>query len=1068
MKVKNYLMLVVFLFFGIALTLAQEKMVTGTVSNEEGLPLPGVNVLVQGTTSGTQTDFDGNYSIQVSEGQVLVFSFVGQRTEERTVGSNNIIDVVLVGDAESLEEVIVTAFGGTKQRRATTYATTTVDDEEINRVSNTNLFESLSGKIAGADITTPAQPGASSKVIIRGFTSISGSNSPLYVIDGTPINSSNTGSTGVTTAIGSSVDRTFDAGNGISDLDPNTIEKMTVLKGAAATALYGNRAANGAILITTKKGKRDSKVNIDFSSTVDYLEVSRVPHLQNGWGQGWQGFGFSALPGGGQGASNENGSWGPRFNGLVRPWGQIVNNSQQIKPYVALPDNIKEFYDVGTALTNSLRIGGGNEFSDFSLTITDLFVDGVVPTEADKLNRRTFNFNGGISGEKLTTRVSMNYIKKDQNVVNNGQGDDAGQGATLTQEIIQVPRDISLLDHADYVNNIFNTPGYFYTPYAQNPYFIINENSTVLNEDRVFGNMNFSYAFDDYFTAVMQIGGDIRNEHVKSYGAIVDYPDGSAQDLLGATEVVGGVTELKRTRKEYDTFLNLLYNRDLTEEFNLGVIAGINYNERQSELLNVTVSDLDIPNFYELSNSANRPVVTQSDLLRRTYGLYAQTELGYLNKYFLSLSARNDWSSTLPVDNNSFFYPSASLSAILLEDGDNYFKLRAGWSRVGNDTDPYLTESTLIVGNAGAYFGRITFPIGGINAYELSAQLGNANLKPETTDEVEVGFESTFFKNRIKLDVSLYQKETTDLIVNLPIDPSTGFTNFAGNFADVENRGIEAVLGLTPVRTDDFKWDITYTFTKNENEVTSLLGGVERLTLVGVFGVNFYAIKGEPLGVFYSSVPKRAPDGSFIANPDTGFYEISDDEEPIGTSQRDFVMGLSNNISYKNFTLSASLDWKEGGKMYSYTNRLLNFTGNAISTTYNERNPFIIPNSVVDNGDGTFSENTTPVAFDQITNFFNASQNGAIEFNHVIDKTFIRLRDLSLSYALNPSFAESLGFRNAAITLYGKNLFMWTPDENPYVDPEVSTFGSDLLSEFGEFAGNPAQRSYGLKISIGL
>ena len=1060
MKAKFSSILTLLLAFVVQITFAQQKNITGTVTDEEDLPLPGVNVLLKGTTRGVQTDFDGNYSIQAAPGDVLVFSFVGLETKEVTVGSNNTINVSLQADAAQLQEVVVTAFGGTKQRRATTYATTTIDDEELNATAPTSVFESLSGKIAGANITTPAQPGASSKVIIRGFTSISGSNAPLYIVDGTPINASPTGTTG-------SFDRSYDAGNGISDIDPNTIAKMTVLKGAAATALYGNRASNGAIIITTKKGKQNSKLNVDFTSSVDFLEVSRVPHLQNSFGEGWSGLSYSQLPNG-PGSSNENGSWGAPFDGKVRPWGTVVNNSQQTKPYVALKDNIKDFYDIGNAYTNSIRLSGGDEFSTFALTVSDLSMDGVIPTDADKLNRRTISFNGGLNGDHLSVTMSANYIKKDQNVVNTGQGDSAGQGATFTQEIIQVPRDVSLLDLADYKNNPFNTPGNFYTPYAQNPYFIINENATKVQEDRFFGNMNFKYQFDEYLSAVWQIGGDIRNERVNSYGAVVNYPEGSAQNLASATEVVGGVSELKRTRKEYDTYLNLVYNRYLTEDLNLSAIAGLNYNERQSNYLNVGITGLDVPNYYELTNSANAPVVTQLDLLRRSYGLYGQVELGFLDRYFLNLTARNDWSSTLPVKNNSFFYPSASLSAVVWDDNVNYMKIRAGWSRVGNDTDPYLTESTLIQGVSGAYFGQINFPIGGVNAYELNSQLGNANLKPEITDETEVGFESTFFRNRISVDVALYNKNTSDLIVNLPIDPSTGYTNFAGNFASVRNRGIEAVVGLTPVRNKDWKWDINYTFTKNKNKVTELYGGVDRLTITSAYGVNFYAIKGQPLGVFYASVPKTTEDGSYVVNPDTGFYAPSDNEEPIGTSQRDFIMGLTNKISYKNFSLSGSMDWKEGGKMYSYTSRLLAFTGNSIQTTYNERHPFIIPNSVVEDGNGNYVENTTPVTFGNVTNFYNASQNGTIESTQVIDKSFIRLRDLSLTYTLNSDFVKKVGFRSASVTAYGKNLYMWTPDENPYVDPEVSTFGSGLSSEFGEFAANPAQRSYGVKVSLGL
>ncbi|MCG2462639.1 SusC/RagA family TonB-linked outer membrane protein [Flavobacteriaceae bacterium F89] len=1041
---------------------AQEKTITGNVTDQDGLPLPGVAVLVVGTTTGAQTDFDGNYTITANVGSVLRFSYLGQQTVDRTVGAPSTINVQMQEDAQALEEVVVTAFGGTKQKRATTYATVAVDAKELTTVSNASVFESLSGKIAGADITAPAQPGASAKVVIRGFTSITGSNAPLYIVDGTPINSSVSGTSG-----SAEFERSYDAGNGISDIDPNSIANMSVLKGAAATALYGSRAANGAILITTKKGRSSSKLMVDFSSAMDYLEVSRVPHLQNGWGEGWNGKSYSALPSG-PGASNENGSWGAPFDGTVRPWGNIVDNAQQIKPYVALPDNIKEFYDVGNAYTNSIRVSGGNDTSDFSLTVSNLTLDGVIPTDADQLKRRAMSFNGGMHGDKLSVRVTANYIKRDQNAVNTGQGDDAGEGATFSQEIIQVPRDISLLDLKDYKNNPFNTPGDFYTPYAQNPYFVLNENGTEITEDRIFGNMNFNYNLNSYLSANWVIGGDIRNIRTESHGAIVDYPDGSAQDLAAATEVVGGVSEEKRTLKVYDTYFNINYNRDLTDDLSLNVIAGLNYNERQSNRLKVSVTDLDIPNYYELGNSANRPVVVQQDSKRRTYGIYGQAELGYLNKYFLNLTARNDWSSTLPVAENSYFYPSISGSAVLLDSFDAYFKLRAGWSRVGNDTDPYLTESTLIQGTAASYFGRITFPIGGVNAYELDSQLGNNALKPEITDEIEIGFDSNFFNNRVSLDFSVYKRETSDLIVNLPIDPSTGFTLFAGNFADVENKGIEAVLGLTPVKINDFKWDLTYTFTKNENRVTDLFGGVDKLTINDAYGINFYAVKDRPLGVFYGHVPLKTDDGQFIVNPDTGYYEQSPDEEEIGTSQRDFIMGLTNRFTYKNFGLSFNFDWKQGGEMYSYTGRLLNFTGNAISTTYNERNPFVIPNSVNQNDDGSISENSTPITFENVTNFYNRGNNAAYEYNDVIDKTFVRLRDISLTYTLNGDFCEKIGLRNASITAYSKNLFMWTPDANPYVDPEVSTFGDDLDSEFGEFAANPAQRSYGVKFNIGL
>ncbi|WP_339712037.1 SusC/RagA family TonB-linked outer membrane protein [uncultured Kriegella sp.] len=1062
MKTKLNGLLTLVLALAVHITFAQQKTISGTVTDQDGLPLPGVNILVKGTTNGTQTDFDGNYSISGEVGQVLSFTFIGQKDVSQTIGSGSTINVQMEEDAQALEEVVVTGVLGTKlQPRAQGYASTSLSNDDLTDVTNTNPFESLSGKVAGMDITAPAQPGASAKVIVRGFSSITGSNSPLYVVDGTPIyNESNSNTDD------NSADRTFDGGSGVNDLDPNSIENITILKGAAATAVYGSRGANGAILITTKKGKDTSKISIDFTTSMDVLEVSRVPHYQNDFGQGWNGSSSSALPGSGlPGASNENGSWGPEYNGAIRPWGQIVDNAQQIKPYVALPDNVKDFYDQGSVYTNSIRVSGGGANSDYSLGFTNTDSDGVIPTDADKYDRKAFSLNAGIKNEKIAVRASANYIERDQNVVNTGQGDAAGQGNTFMQEILQVPRDISLVDLYDYENNPFNTNDNFYTPYASNPYFVVNENSTNIASNRLFGNLNFTFNVTPSLTAVWQIGADIENLKRKSYGAKVDYTPGSAQQLLNTLPIVGGVTEYQIERKQYDTYFTLNHDLQISSDLNLTSSAGLTYNQRSFDELSVAITDLDIPDYYEISNSAVTPTVTNNNELRRTLGLFGTATLGFMEKYFLTLTARNDWSSTLPMGNNSYFYPSATASAIIFDSRQAFVKLRGGISQVGNDTSPYKTESTLVQGTAGAYFGQINMPIGGVNSFELNSQLGNSELKPEITTEYEFGADAAFFNRRITLDVAYYVKKTEDLLIDRLLPRSTGYLQITGNYADVSNKGIELALGLTPVLTENFKWNIGYTFTKNDNEVTDLRG-LDRFVINSAYGTSFNAEEGRPLGVFRFRGPAKTADGQYIVDANTGFYVQDEEEQDLGTSQRDFVMGLKNTFTYKNVSLSFGLDWKEGGEMYSYTNRLLGFTGNSIATTYNERNPFIVPNSVVDDGNGNYSENTTPIDFDQVTNFWGTGSNPAIEHTHVIDKTFIRLRDLSLSYKFPTDAVKAIGLSAASVSVYGKNLFLWTPDENPYVDPEVTTFGSDLASEFGEFAANPAQRTYGAALKL--
>ncbi len=1071
MKLKFNGFFVVFALFVIQLALAQERAVSGIVSDEKGTPLPGVSVLVKGTKSGTQTDFDGKYTIRSTSNQILIFSFIGMKTQEVTA-SKTLINVKLMDATVELEGVVVTALGVKRQKKQLGYATATVSGKDLTEVNNTNVFGSLSGKLAGVDIAAPAQVGASTKVVIRGYSSLSGSD-PLYVIDGTPINNSSNGVSGTT-----SVDRNYDAGNGIGDLDPTNIESMTVLKGAAATALYGSRASNGAIIITTKSGKNNSKLKVDFSSSIDFSEVARVPHFQYDFGQGWFGQGYSGLPTHGS-ASAENGSWGPAFNGEIRPWGTIVDNSQQIKPYVGLKNNIKDFYDIGNTYTNNFRVSGGGDNSNFSLGFSNVSSNGIAPTDADSYLRRNVNLSAGINTAKFDVKTNINYVNKDQNAINTGQGDEAGEGATLVQELLQMPSDVSILDLKDYKNNVFNTPSNFFTPYASNPYFVLNENSTNIKGNRVFGNVNLSYKFTPKFSASYQIGGDHRLEKVKSYGAIVKYDEGSSQAENGVKEVVGGVTEKTSERAELDSYLNFNYNTKITEDFSFNGMIGFSANQRQADILQVNITDLDLPNYYELSNSASKPIVAQANSFSKNFGIYTSLETSYQNKIFLTLTGRNDWSSTLPVQNNSYFYPSAAVSGIVIDNSNTFLKIRAGIAKVAKDTEVYQTESSLIQAVAGANYGAINFPFGGVNAYEFESNLGNNQLKPETTTETEFGVELNLFRKRIALDASVYNKKTTDLLFSRDISTSTGFRTQTGNILDVSNKGIELVLNLIPVNYNNFKWEINTTFTKNMSNVDHIAGGVDNLELLQSRGVTFNAVVGQPLGIYKAKVPKTNDAGQYIVD-NKGYYVESTEQESIGTSQRDFIMGLQNKFSYKNLTLSFAFDWKEGGQMYSESKYLSYFTGNGIETTYNDRNAFIIPNSVQEVVDPTtkevtYVENTTPIntqtgtvtGGSTITGFYNSQNNPTIAKDFLIDKTFVRLRDLSLTYTIKPNALKRLGFSAASISVYGKNLMLWTPDANAYVDPEISTFGSSSVkSEFGESYGTPTQRTYGTTIKL--
>jgi outer membrane receptor protein involved in Fe transport len=676
-----------------------------------------------------------------------------------------------------------------------------------------------------------------------------------------------------------------------------------------------------------------------------------------------------------------------------------------------------------------------------------------------------------MGGDKLTVRTSFNYVKKDQQAVNTGQGSDSGEGNTMTQEMLQTPRDISVVDLKDYINNPFNTNSNFYTPYATNPYWVVNENSTNIEGNRIYGNTNLSYKFNDKFTASYQIGGDYNVQRVKSHGALVKFLPGSAQALASVNGVVGGVTESVSETVELDQNLNLNYNTTFSEDITFNALLGFNANQRKGYSLASNITTLDIPNYYELSNSSIKPNVGQGNSLRRSFGAYASFETAYKNRLFLTLTGRNDWTSTLPIGNNSYFYPAVNLSGIVVDNSDYFLKLRAAYAEIGNDTGSYQTFSSLTQGVSALGFGTISLPLGGVNGYEFSSNLGNPDLKPERTKEYEFGFESNLFHKRVNLDASFYHKKTTDLLFRRPISPSSGWSTQTGNILDVINKGVELVLNVVPVKINNFQWDITTTFTKNLSEVTDIIGETTKLQLASNYGVSFNAVVGEPLGTFNALTPRTNSLGQYIVNKTSGYYEVTEDEQKIGTSQRDFVMGFKNKLTYKNLVLAFGIDWKQGGEMYSYTKRLSHFTGNGIETTYNDRNPFIIPNSVVEIKDPSgavtgYEENTTSITFANITNFYNTGQNAGIEQTHIVDKTFVRLRDVSLTYNVPSSIYKKMGLTNAAFSVYGKNLAMWTPDENPYIDPELSTFGAGLLSEQGEFGANPSQRTYGASIKL--
>ncbi|WP_407426904.1 SusC/RagA family TonB-linked outer membrane protein [Arcticibacter sp.] len=1051
--------------------IAQDRTVTGTIKGkDDGLPLPGVSVRLKGTTVGTQTGANGQFTIRVSgSSPVLVLTYIGYTTQEVAVGSRSTLDVSLASDATQLGEVVVTALGLSRQEKTIGYAASTVKAEEITAARNANVMTGLQGKVAGVNISNAGAPGASTKVVIRGVSSFSGGNNPLYVIDGVPSNNT-TMNNAFTGSTESQFSRSVDFGNQGNDFNPEDVESVTILKGASATALYGSRAAHGVIMITTKRAKQNQKLNVTYTGSANFSNVLRVPQTQNVFGQGWPY--YDAI---------ENGSWGPKLDGVVREWGTEIDGVAQTKPFAYVENNIRDFYDTGYDVQNAITLSGGGENNSLFFSYSNSAQDGVVPTSADKFSRNNFSLRGTSTYGKFKADYSLNYIRRDMKAVFAGQGTSDG-GATLYQELIQIPVDIPISGFKDYKSAYNNVDNYF-TPYADNPYFTINENGTSLQDDRVFGKLELSYEVLQNTRLIGRLGGDFNNTKIQDRGAVVRYTPGSFSDIHGKAPIVGRYGENFRKDGQIDANILLQGDYKLNEDIRLGGVAGFNYNQRRYDLLNSYLSGLSIPNWYSLQNKSTSEPISESILnLRRLMAVYGNIDFGFRDYWFVNVSLRNDWSSTLPQNNRSYFYWGANTALVLTDmikdwqsENFNYLKLRAAWGQTGNDAAPYRIGTSFIPSRPPLGFGDIYAPLNGVPALTESNNKGNNNLKPEITTEWELGLDSRFLNNRIGLDVSYYNRKTKDQIIRASVAPEAGYTTQTLNIGNIQNKGIEARLTLVPVKSENFQWDLATTFTKNESEVLKLYGDAQELLIENAYSVDYVARVGAPLGIFRVPKIRRVEEGEHAGKIIVGAngYEAIDPngKEDYGTSNPDFILGFNNTFRYKNFSLSAVIDWRKGGQFYSYTKQLNAFVGNTMQTTYNDRQPFVVPNSVkavVTNGVTTYVENNIPIPTTSMYSYWYGNTNQARYRDYVLDRDFVKLRELVFTYSVPKPFVSKLKLASVDLSLIGRNLLMFTPKSNTFVDPEGTNYGNDIASEFGEFAAGPTMRSIGASIRVGF
>ncbi|MDT0688660.1 SusC/RagA family TonB-linked outer membrane protein [Salegentibacter sp. F188] len=915
MKTKLSSILTLLLAFVVHISFAQERTISGTVTDENGLPLPGVNVLIQGTSTGVQTDFDGNYSITATQGDVLVFSFIGLETAEYAVTNVDEIDVVLAEDASQLDEVVVTALGIEREKKSLGYATQEVDGSEVSDVPTQNFVNSLSGKVAGLKVSSSGTLGGSSNVVIRGSSSLTGNNQALFVIDGTPVSNANNNSVDQQRGAGG-----YDYGNAASDINPNDIASINVLKGAAATALYGARAANGAIIIETKRGRKGKGIGVSLTSTlmVSNVDNSTLPTYQDQYGAGYgpyydTGY-FNLYDVDGDGNLDEvtpfteDASYGAAFDGQpIYQWNSIypqLDTYQQATPWEAGRNTPNAIWETGYTSINSVALDGGTDKSSFRVSATNFDQQGNLPNS--EIKRNTLMFSGSHDfTDKFTAQTNITYTKTD----GKGRYGTGYSSLNIMQQFRQwYQTNVDLYEQREAYfatgENITwnpNSPENLSPIYSDNPYWTLYENYQTDTRNRYFGNVNLNYEINDVFSVLGRFTFDTFDELQEERINV-----GSA-----------GVSEYSRYNNraaEYNYDLILNFNKDINEDLNVDGNLGANIRRNERTYIDAaTNGGLNAPGFYALTNSVspiNPP--TEYEMAQMLDGVYARAGLGYLDTYYLEGTIRRDRSSTLPMENNTFWYPSIStsilLSNVIEADWLDFAKLRGNYAEVGNDTDPYNVFNTYLLASQAA--GSEFSAFGNAGWATNASSLNNLELRPERMKSYEFGLEVNFLQRLIAFDVSYYNSKTEDQITPVSVSAATGFTSKLLNAGTIENKGIEAQLTLNPIRTEDFRWTMNFNWAKNESEVLELADGIDNLQLDNGLqgGITINAAPGQPYGAIRGTDYVYDDNGNRLINS-SGYYEVTPNSNYIiGNIQPDWTGGVSNTLQYKNLILSFLVD----------------------------------------------------------------------------------------------------------------------------------------------------------------
>lgn len=1035
------------------MVLAQTRTVSGRVTDQKtGEGLPGATVLLKGTTNGISTNADGAFSISVPGGEgTLVFSSVGYVTQERPLTSASTYAIAMAADVKQLSEVVVTSLGRAQEKNAIGYSVSEVQSTELTQARATNIVNSLTAKVAGVRIQAAnGMVGASSSIFIRGFTTFTSSNQPLFVVDGIPIDNGGGGN-----ALQNGVSNS----NRAIDINQDDVESVSVLKGPAAAVLYGSRAASGAILITLKKGAKygSRKQSITVTSNYNIVKVGRLPEYQNQYGQGNLGV-FNPL---------SNGSWGPLVTG------QTVTNFRGEQEQLTInPNNVKDLFQTGSNFQNNVALSGATDRMRYYAAYGNLRETGILPN--NELTRNTLTFTGSAQlTDKLRTSTSFIYT--------NNQSQRTPQGNVQANPFFRtwfLPRTYDInkypFEQADgsqlgaAVAGTFTTNNTWYSN-DDNPLWTIKNNTYKDQINRVVGNATIGYDITPWLAVDYKLGVDTYNQTSQA----VNGRGSRGISIGGGASLIGNIQDESFTRTEVSSYLTATFKKDFND-FNVRALVGNEVNQRQTTDIGVTGSDLQIRYFDNINNALSfQPFGTRTK--RRLIGVFGEASVGYKNIATLTLSGRNDYSSTFAIGRNNYFYPGASASVLLSElfpsfkesNKVNLLKVRGAIAKVGREAPVYVTDTYFSSNNipADGFGPNITYPFRGQLGQSLNDAGGNATLGPEFTTSYEGGLDLGFFNSRVNVEATYYVQKSSDLIFAVPVAGASGFTSAYQNAGSTQAKGFEFLLNTVPVKTGTFTYSNSINFAIVRNRVLELAPGVTQITLGGFTTPSTRLIAGQPYGVIFGSVFQRErvdangrPEGRLLLTSG-GRAVLASANQIVGDPNPKWTGGITNTFTYKGLTLNTLLDIRYGGDLISRNISDLRRQGAVIETA--DRNRTYVIDGVIANPDGTFRQNTTQITAE---NYFDDLYGlGKAEFV-VFDASWLRLREVALTYSLPKSLTDKTFLGNVELGLNARNVFLYAPNI-PHIDPEVNAQGQSN-SQGLEFNSLPQSRTFGGSIRL--